>query len=77
MSDFTKNEKDVLQLLLEHEPDYLAPTKIAQLLHPGTGRHSAWASPICKRLVAKGGLERSDKGHYRVKPSVIIRGVNK
>jgi len=71
-SGLPNNQQAVLDLLLERSPEFVSPTKIARLLHPNTGRYSSWASPICKRLVDLGGLERNEKGHYRVKPSVII-----
>jgi len=32
------------------------------------GHHSAIGTPICKSLVAKGVIERNDKGHYRWLP---------
>jgi hypothetical protein len=28
--------------------------------------HSNWASPICKRLVERGLLERNSKGYYKL-----------
>lgn len=33
------------------------------------GCHSATGSPICKSLVAKGMIERNERGHYRWLPS--------
>ena len=33
----------------------------------GYWRDSSWASPICKALVKKGLIERSNIGHYRFK----------
>ena len=31
-----------------------------------SGNHHSWASPICKRMVDDGLLERNSKGHYRL-----------
>jgi hypothetical protein len=45
--------------------DWISPTRIGVTLR-GPNHHSAWASPICKRLVTKGLIERNEKGHYRI-----------
>lgn len=41
-----------------------AHAKALNILSPT--HHSAWASPICKRMVEKGLLIRNDKGHYKL-----------
>lgn len=67
----SENEENILRYLKSHV-DYISPTQIG---HDVGGkvigyygpyfRHSAWASPICKRLVKKGLVERSEKGWYK------------
>lgn len=51
--------------------DYTSPTEIgrahAQMFGINSlSHHSAWASPICRRMVEKGLLIRNDKGHYKL-----------
>lgn len=57
----SKNEARVLEYL--RGKDYVSPTEIGQNI--GFGKQSSWASPICKRLVNKGLLQRNDTGWYR------------
>lgn len=64
MNRLSASEQEVLHLL-QSEKGYLSPTVIAQRLHPGTNRHSSWASPICKRLQSMRLVERNSQGHYR------------
>jgi len=61
----TGNEQIVLRYLKSR--GWTSPTQIGFDLK-GPGYHSAWASPICKKLVAKGILERNNKGWYRIAP---------
>lgn len=65
----SENEKNVLDFIKSVQPDWVGPNRIGLqvggLSSGGIQRHSAWASPICKRLVDKGLLERDTLGHYR------------
>jgi len=55
--------------------EFVSPTEIGKAygewLHHGVNvpmtYHSAWASQKCKKLVGYGWLERSKRGHYRLK----------
>lgn len=63
----TENEKAMLAYL-DGQKEFVSPTKIGLAFGHTSGgqqRHSSWASPICKRLVEKGYLERSPRGWYR------------
>lgn len=45
---------------------FISPTKIAHLVFgQESHKHSAWASPICLRMVKAKLLKRSKKGHYK------------
>ena len=59
----TENERKVLEYLKQPARGYTSPTKIGREVGGG-GRHSAWASPICKRLVSKGLATRNERGWY-------------
>lgn len=48
--------------------DWTSPTQIGRDVW-GLGHHSASASPVCRRLVMRGALERNGCGHYRIPPS--------
>lgn len=67
----TKNEQWILEYLRENQ-GFNTPTAIGwahAAAHPAVSsccHHSSWASPILKRLVAKGLVERNSKGHYRI-----------
>ena len=61
----TNNEQWVLDYL--KGKDYVSPTEIGKIHALAVGsysftHHSAWASPICLRLVKKGLLLRNEKG---------------
>ena len=43
----------------------------------GKGHHSASASPVCKRLVEIGKVERNTKGHYRLMPNAEVTGLRR
>lgn len=45
--------------------NWTSPTQIGREVG-GQGRHSAWASPMCLRMVGEGLLERNEAGHYRL-----------
>ena len=64
----TNNEQWVLDYL--KGKDYVSPTEIGYAHTHASGitgeHHSAWASPICLRLVKKGLLLRNEKGHYKL-----------
>lgn len=49
---------------LREKKTWVGPQEIG--LAYGNARGSAWASPKCKALVAKGALERNEKGWYRL-----------
>lgn len=59
----TKNQKSVLAYLAIYRGGAISPTEIGRQVG-GPGRHSAWGSSACKRLVAMGYAERTNKGHY-------------
>ena len=59
----TENETQVLAYL-QGKDDFTSPTVIGKDVGGGR-RHSSWASPICKRLVSRGLLVRSDNGWYK------------
>jgi len=59
----TNNEQWVLHYLEECKPNFLSPTHIGGQFRKGL--HSAFASPICKKLVEYGYAERNIKGHYK------------
>lgn len=72
----TKREKWVLEYLKGcYEVDYqlsggwVSPTQVGAAYGwfglGKEGRHSSTGSPICKSLVSKGLIERSEYGHYR------------
>jgi DNA-binding IclR family transcriptional regulator len=66
----TRNEQEVMALMRSRTivtNDWISPTQIGNKLRPSRMSHSSWASPICKRLVNKGLLERNEKGWYRLK----------
>lgn len=42
--------------------DWISPTEIGHQF----GGHSAVGSPICKKAVELGWMERNEKGHYRL-----------
>lgn len=65
----TKNEEWIIAYL--KGKDYVSPTVIGECHAETFGfssftHHSAWASPICLRLVEKGLLLRNQKGHYKL-----------
>ena len=66
----TAYESEILQFLESHE-GYHSPTEIGGIVGGRTSsgilRHSAWASPKCKRLVKKGYITRNLNGHYEFK----------
>lgn len=60
----TNNEERVLDYLRQIEA-FVSPTEIGRVVGGGD-RHSAWASPICLRLVTRGVLERDYRGWYHI-----------
>jgi len=63
MKILTERQKQVLGFL--KGKDWTSPTEIGREVW-GQGHHSSSASPVCKRLVKVGALERNDDGHYRI-----------
>jgi hypothetical protein len=63
MENIMTNEDKVLEYLKRPGTGYVSPTEIGREVGGGS-RHSAWASPICKRLVAKEKAKRSERGWY-------------
>lgn len=59
----TGKQQDVIAYL--RDKDWTSPTEIGGKVW-GYPHHSATASPVCKRLVVRGLLERNDRGHYRL-----------
>jgi len=59
----TLNEGAVMKFLAGK--DFTSPTEIGSGAF-GLLYNSSKASPICLRLVKKGLLERSQRGHYRI-----------
>lgn len=71
IKELSFNEQWVLAYL-QGETRFISPTAMGRDHAIQTGssspnHHSAWASPICKKLLNKGLLERNAKGHYRIK----------
>jgi hypothetical protein len=62
MKTLTDRQKQVLAFL--KGKGWTSPTEIGRSVW-GDGHHSSSASPVCKRLVQLGALERNDAGHYR------------
>ena len=60
--NLTSRQKQVLDYLKGR--DWTSPTEIGQAVWRPP-HHSAAASPVCKRLVELGYLERNSRGHYR------------
>lgn len=65
----TKNQKAIF-IYLAKKRDFVSPTEIAWDIggtsKNGIERNSSWASPICKKLVEIGLVERNEKGWYRL-----------
>lgn len=72
-TELTTNEKWIYNFLsASTDKDvWFSPTEIGRQhaitfgYNPIT-HHSSWASPICKKLVLKGLIERNQKGCYRI-----------
>lgn len=67
--NLTKNEEWIVAYL--KGKDYVSPSVIGEDHAKTFGfsfftHHSAWASPICLKLVEKGLLLRNQKGHYKL-----------
>lgn len=59
----TDRQQKALDYLKKYRGYFICPTTIGRLF----GGHSAIGSPICKRLVEFGLVERNNKGCYRIK----------
>jgi hypothetical protein len=62
----SENELNICQYLA-YNRDWISPTIIGGSCGPNPNSHSAWASPICLRMVKKGLLKRNKKGWYKLK----------
>ena len=65
MKELTATQKFILSFL--DGKGFVSPSKIGNAYGATIGKpylHSSFASPICKKLVELGLLERSDNGHY-------------
>lgn len=70
--NLTKNETWIVNFLKKNykKGEYVSPTTIGKSYGDetkGAGKHhihSSWATPIAKRMVAKGVLKRNNKGWY-------------
>lgn len=51
---------------------WTSPTQIGEAAGKAYDQASGWASPKCRKLVAAGKLERSDKGSYRIKKESVF-----
>ena len=64
----TYNQQKIMDYL-KGMKEFVSPTEIAHSVggetRSGVQRHSSWSSPICKRLVKLGMLERDHRGWYR------------
>jgi len=67
MNKLTWQQTAVLEYL--KNKDWTSPTEIGGMVWGGH-HHSSTASPVCKRLVEKGLLERNKRGHYMLKARV-------
>lgn len=75
--NLSTNEQNVLNYLRQWPNDFISPTQIGRIVGGQYAardlrnrirfvyRHSSWASPICKRLVKKGLVMRSEQGWYK------------
>ena len=61
----TKNQQAVYDYLKAANGKFVSPTEIGNEVG-GWPKHSAWASPICKRLVELGLAKRHKCGWYAV-----------
>jgi hypothetical protein len=59
------SDLEILQYVEKRGSCYTSPTEIGREVGK-MGRHSAWASPKCRRLTKYGLLERSKRGWYRI-----------
>ena len=59
----TGRQQDIVDYL--KRKDWTSPTEIGGKVW-GYPHHSSTASPACKRLVARGVLERNNRGRYRL-----------
>lgn len=67
MTKLTESQQLALQYLQSKSPAYVSPTEVGrevgkQLGKPG--RHSAFGTPLCTKLVNAGLAVRNEAGHY-------------
>lgn len=71
MKLLTRDQKAVYSYIQSKMPEWVSPTRIGLDIggrtSGGLQRHSAWASPICKKLVMLDIIQRNDKGEYATK----------
>ena len=67
----TLNQEAVIAYLRSKPDLWVSPTEIGNyvggLSSGGLPRHSAWASPICKKLVTLNLAERNERGFYKAR----------
>lgn len=64
----TESQELARKLLVERHPEFVSPTIVGRevgLQLGKSGRHSAFGTPLCRRLVSEGFAERNVDGHYR------------
>ena len=71
MRKLTRNQNNILEYLKKRNY-YVTPTEIGKnvggmMIGDRGVRGSSWASPICKRLVELGLIERNVSGWYKAK----------
>lgn len=65
----TEKQQACLEFLKARPGQFVKPTEVGNALStaPDGTSPSAWASPILKRLVKRGLVERNERGHYKAK----------
>ena len=72
-----RNEKAVLIFLARNPEVWFSPTKIGTTVTGDPAKHSTWACPVLKRLIAKELVEKNEDRHYRITPAGLQTVVEK